>query len=67
MGKQLSKPDLLIQAKVSYGKALILINAALSDPQAARTDEVLLTISLIGFYEFNRPEIFLQDLYLLCG
>jgi hypothetical protein len=52
---------------VSYGKALILINAALSDPQAARTDEVLLTISLIGFYEFNRPEIFLQDLYLLCG
>jgi len=53
MGRQLNKPEILLQAKESYGEALTTIAAAVEDPAESRSDELLSSISLIGFYEVS--------------
>ena len=45
-------------ARSLYTKALGLLHAALEDPQKSRTDESLITVTVLGYYEVRRPPSF---------
>lgn len=48
---QLGRQDLMVQARRHYATALRALNLALEKPELAKTDAVLTTIVLFGFFE----------------
>lgn len=51
MSSSMKIPSLMMKANAKYAEALKLINSALRDPVAARLDETLMVVILLGLYE----------------
>lgn len=51
MSSSMKIPSLMMKANAKYAEALNLINSALRDPVAAKLDETLLVVILLGLYE----------------
>lgn len=52
LSKITRSPDTMVQARQSYGSALQLTNAALQDPSEAVKDSTMLSVLILGTYEF---------------
>lgn len=51
MSSSMKIPSLMMKANAKYAEALNLINSALRDPVAAKLDETLMIVILLGLYE----------------
>jgi hypothetical protein len=51
MSSSMKIPSLMLKANAKYAEALNLINSALRDPFAAKLDETLMVVILLGLYE----------------
>lgn len=51
MSSSMKMPGLMMKANAKYAEALNLINSALRDPFAAKLDETLIVVILLGLYE----------------
>ncbi|KAL8672685.1 MAG: hypothetical protein Q9168_002869, partial [Polycauliona sp. 1 TL-2023] len=51
LANRTSMPHLVMRARKSYGNALTLVNAALSDMEQAKSDELLASLMLLTKYE----------------
>jgi hypothetical protein len=51
MSSGMKIPSLMMKANAKYAEALNLINSALRDPVAAKLDETLMVVILLGLYE----------------
>lgn len=57
MSSSMKHPSLMMKANAKYAEALKLINSALRDPTAAKLDNTLMVVILLGLYEEVRvPE-----------
>lgn len=51
MSSSMKIPSLMMKANAKYAEALNLINSALRDPLAAKHDDTLMVVILLGLYE----------------